>query len=142
VHPNPAVRKVIRPALASLPNVVLSEPLDYVDFLACLKQAYLVITDSGGVQEEATVLGKPVLVLRRNTERPEGIAAGTLKLVGTAPDRLPGTVQRLLQDTRAYRRMCRPSRVFGDGHAAKRIVHVLERNLDTHATRKLPIFCQ
>jgi len=130
VHPNPAVRRIIRPELASLPNVLLCEPLDYGDFLTCLKQAYLVITDSGGVQEEATVLGKPVLVLRRNTERPEGIEAGTLKLVGTAPDRIPGAVQRLLQDSRAYRRMCRPSRVFGDGHAAERIVKILERDLD------------
>ena len=129
VHPNPAVRRIIRPELASLPNVVLCEPLDYVDFLACLKQSYLVITDSGGVQEEATVLGKPVLVLRRKTERPEGIAAGTLQLVGTAPHRIPGAVQRLLEDGRAYRRRCRPSRVFGDGHAAARIVKILEQSL-------------
>jgi UDP-N-acetylglucosamine 2-epimerase (non-hydrolysing) len=129
LHPNPAVRKLIRPTLASLPNVVLCEPLDYLTFLACLKQSHLVITDSGGVQEEATVLGKPVLVFRGNTERPEGLKAGNIQLVGTTADRLAGDVERLLLDPQAYRRMSRPSPVFGDGHASERIVQILERCL-------------
>jgi UDP-N-acetylglucosamine 2-epimerase (non-hydrolysing) len=129
VHPNPAVREVMVPELKPAPNVVLCEPLDYDRFLACLKHAYLVISDSGGVQEEATALGKPVLVLREETERQEGVKAGALKLVGTDAKQIERAATRLLADPRAYARMCQASHVFGDGRAAQRIVRILERSL-------------
>ena len=127
VHPNPNVRAPLALKLARLPKVVLCEPLDYEQFLSCLKHAYLVISDSGGVQEEATVLGKPVLVLRDETERPEGIKAGALKLVGTNPQIIIREAERLLGNRSAYRRMSRTSNVFGDGRSACRIISVLER---------------
>src|SRR6185295_9884793 len=129
VHPNPAVRSVIMPVLAPVPNVVLCEPLDYDQFLSCLKHAFFVVSDSGGVQEEATALGKPVLVLRTETERQEGVRAGALKLVGTDEHRIVRESQRLLLDAGAYRRMCRASDVFGDGAASQRIVEILEEAL-------------
>ena len=129
VHPNPVVRAAINPGLKSLPNVVLCEPLDYPQFLWCLKKAFLVISDSGGVQEEATALGKPVLVLREETERQEGIRAGALKLVGTDSVRIAREAHRLLVDARAYGRMCRASNIFGDGQAASRIVRVVRESL-------------
>jgi UDP-N-acetylglucosamine 2-epimerase (non-hydrolysing) len=129
MHPNPAVRNVMMPELKRIPNVVLCEPMDYDRFLACMKHAYLVISDSGGVQEEATALGKPVLVLRRETERQEGVHAGALKLVGTSARHIAQEASRLLDDARAYRRMSRASHVFGDGQAARRIVNILERSL-------------
>jgi UDP-N-acetylglucosamine 2-epimerase (non-hydrolysing) len=131
VHPNPAVRAAVVPRLSNVPNVVLCEPLDYERFLACLKNAYLVLSDSGGVQEEATALGKPVLVLRETTERQEGVKAGALKLVGTDADRIVQECRRLLRDARAYRRMCRASDVFGNGHASELIVKTLEKSLET-----------
>jgi len=127
VHPNPAVGAAITPSLKRVSNVILCEPLDYDQFLSCLQHAFLVISDSGGVQEEATALGKPVLVLRQDTERPEGVVAGALKLIGTDADRVVREGERLLRDARAYRRMCRASNVFGDGHSAKRIVKIVER---------------
>jgi UDP-N-acetylglucosamine 2-epimerase (non-hydrolysing) len=129
VHPNPAVREVVMPALEPLENVVLCEPLDYEQFLAGLKHAHFVISDSGGVQEEATALGKPVLVLRSETERQEGVRAGALKLVGTDARRIVRETRRMIEDRRAYERMCRASDVFGDGEAAPRIVRALERSL-------------
>ncbi|MCI0745215.1 MAG: UDP-N-acetylglucosamine 2-epimerase (non-hydrolyzing) [Verrucomicrobia subdivision 3 bacterium] len=129
VHPNPAVRLAVMPVLETLPNVILCEPLDYDQFLSCLKHACFVISDSGGVQEEATALGKPVLVLRDETERQEGVKAGALKLVGTNKTRIIRESQRLLTDRRAYQQMCRASNVFGDGEAARRIVNILERSL-------------
>jgi UDP-N-acetylglucosamine 2-epimerase (non-hydrolysing) len=129
LHPNPSVRAAIRPRLKGLPNVILCEPLDYDEFLSCLRHAYLILSDSGGVQEEATALGKPVLVLRGETERQEGVAAGALKLLGTDARRLAREGQRLLDDRRARERMCRASNAFGDGHAAARIVRILERSL-------------
>ena len=129
VHPNPAVREVMMPRLKPISNVVLCEPMDYDRFLACMKHAYFVISDSGGVQEEATALGKPVLVLRRETERQEGVHAGALKLVGTDSRHIEREANRLLDDAQAYRRMCRASHVFGDGGAARRIVRILEQSL-------------
>jgi UDP-N-acetylglucosamine 2-epimerase (non-hydrolysing) len=135
IHPNPAVRGVMLPLLSQLSNVKTCEPLDYQEFLSCLKHAYLVISDSGGVQEEATALGKPVLVLRRETERPEGVSAGALKLVGTDTDRISGEAERLLTDARAYARMQQASNVFGDGHAAERIVKIVERALLTNRSQ-------
>ncbi len=135
VHPNPAVRAAMAPQLQSIPNAVLCEPLDYQAFLWCLKRAVLVISDSGGVQEEATALGKPVVVLREQTERPEGIKAGALKLVGTDAGRLVGECQRLLRNAKAHQRICRASSVFGDGHAAERIVKILEQSLNGEHSR-------
>jgi UDP-N-acetylglucosamine 2-epimerase (non-hydrolysing) len=129
VHPNPAVRKVVMPKLEGIANVVLCEPLDYDQFLSCLKNSYLVLSDSGGVQEEATALGKPVLVLRETTERQEGVKAGALKLVGTDKNRIVRETRRLLSSKRAYQQMCRASNVFGDGLAAERIVKILEDSL-------------
>lgn len=135
VHPNPAVRETVYPVLAGKPNVTLCEPLGYDDFLAALKRAWLVLSDSGGVQEEATALGRPVLVLRKETERPEGVKAGTLKLVGTDHRRIVAEVARLYSARGAYLKMTRGSRVFGDGHAAERIVALLEEKL-----QPLPVF--
>ena len=129
VHPNPAVRATVLPKLENIPNVVLCEPLDYDTFLSCLKHAFLVLSDSGGVQEEATALGKPVLVLRESTERQEGVKAGALKLVGTDARRIVRESRRLLTDAAAYRRMSRASNVFGDGRSAARMVKILERAL-------------
>ena len=129
VHPNPAVRQTVMPKFQNIPNVVLCEPLDYDQFLSCLKHAYLVLSDSGGVQEEATALGKPVLVLRDSTERQEGVKAGALKLVGTDAKLIVRESNRLLRVPAAYKKMCRASNVFGDGHSAERIVKILERSL-------------
>jgi UDP-N-acetylglucosamine 2-epimerase len=103
-------------------NVVLLEPLDYSRFVDLLRRAWLAITDSGGIQEEAPSLGKPVLVLRDRTERPEAVAAGTVKLVGTDPDRIVEAAVRLLEDESEYRRMSRIHNPYGDGHASERIV--------------------
>ncbi len=129
VHPNPAVRSVVEPLLSGISNVMVCPPLPYEQFIACLRRARFVISDSGGVQEEATALGKPVLVLRQETERPEGVRAGSLKLVGTDGRRIAREGQRLLADSRVYRRMSRASDVFGDGKAARRIVRILEQAL-------------
>ena len=129
VHPNPAVRAAVKPLLSRISNVILRAPLPYDQFVACLQRAHFAISDSGGVQEEATALGKPVLVLRRETERPEGIRAGALKLVGTEARRIAIEGQRLLDDAAACQRMSRASNVFGDGRAAGRIVRILERAL-------------
>jgi UDP-N-acetylglucosamine 2-epimerase (non-hydrolysing) len=134
VHPNPAVRTVVLPKLQGIENVVLCEPLDYDQFLSCLKNAYLVLSDSGGVQEEATALGKPVLVLRDTTERQEGVKAGALKLVGTDKNRIVRETRRLLTNKKAYQQMCRASNVFGDGLAAERIVKILEDSFTKAAT--------
>lgn len=129
VHPNPAVREVIAPVLRSLPNVRLTEPMDYDEFLSHLVRAHVVLSDSGGVQEEATSLGKPVLLLRRETERPEGIEAGVVKMTGTDEDRIYRVAHRLLTSRKAWAAMARGSKVFGDGKSARRIVGILERSL-------------
>src|SRR5439155_23528535 len=118
------------PRLECIRTGVVCQPLDYEQFLSCLKHAFLVISDSGGVQEEATGLGKPVLVLRDQTERQEGVKAGALKLVGTDSGRIVRETNRLLTDPRAYHRMSQASNVFGDGRSAGRIVAVLEAALN------------
>jgi len=120
VHPNPNVRRVLEP-LQRRDNVLLVEPLDYCDLVFMLKSCYLVVTDSGGIQEEAPSLGKPVLVTRELTERPEAIAAGSARLVGTDERRLFDSVTELLDDAKAYRRMSRVRNPYGDGHASPRI---------------------
>jgi UDP-N-acetylglucosamine 2-epimerase (non-hydrolysing) len=129
VHPNPRVRDVLGARLGRLDNVLLTEPLGYATFSKLLGRAHLVITDSGGVQEEAPSLGKPVLVLRETTERTEGLEAGTLRLIGTDPDRIFVETTRLLTDRVAYEEMATAENPYGDGHAAARIVRALEHVL-------------
>ncbi|MCW2412176.1 MULTISPECIES: non-hydrolyzing UDP-N-acetylglucosamine 2-epimerase [unclassified Sphingobium] len=125
VHPNPQVRATLEPALSGLENVALIEPLDYPGFVGLLDAASLVLTDSGGIQEEAPSFGKPVLVMRETTERPEGIEAGTARLIGTVPDRIVAEVARLLDDPQAYAAMAHAHSPFGDGQAAARIAAML-----------------
>jgi UDP-N-acetylglucosamine 2-epimerase (non-hydrolysing) len=129
VHPNPNVRRVMDAALAGLPNVALIEPLDYPHFAHLLSLAEIMLTDSGGVQEEAPALGKPVLVMRETTERPEGVAAGTARLVGTDTDRIVTEIFTLLDDKHAYEAMARAHNPFGDGQASRRIVELLANEI-------------
>ncbi len=125
VHPNPNIKDVAHALLAGLANFKLCEPLDYAPFVAAMKRAYLILTDSGGVQEEAPALGKPVLVLRDETERPEAVAEGVVKLVGPNFEPIVTETQRLLDDPAAYAAMARGVSPYGDGHAAERIINVL-----------------
>lgn len=129
VHPNPAVGPVVAARLGGLPRVTLCEPLPYGAFVAALKRSYLVLTDSGGVQEEAPALGKPVLVLRDESERPEAVAAGVARLVGTDPRAIVREADRLLNDPSAYRAMARGASPYGDGRAAPRIAAAVARAL-------------
>jgi UDP-N-acetylglucosamine 2-epimerase (non-hydrolysing) len=122
VHLSPEVRKAVVPALQGVPGVILREPLDYLDMVRALLWCDLVVTDSGGVQEEAPTFGRPVLVVREATERPEAVLAGVARVVGTDSTRLVEEVERLLDDERAYAEMARVVSPFGDGHAAERIV--------------------
>jgi UDP-N-acetylglucosamine 2-epimerase (non-hydrolysing) len=125
VHLNPNVQQVVRTSLRDVPNISLLEPLDYLPLVQLMKASYLVLTDSGGLQEEAPGLGKPVLVLRGVTERPEGVQAGTVKLAGTDKDRIVRETARLLEDAAEYERMARAVNPYGDGHASQRIVESL-----------------
>ncbi len=127
LHRNPAVRASVNPILQGVARVLLIEPPDYVPFVKLEQKAALILTDSGGVQEEAPSLGKPVLVLRETTERPEGVEAGTAKLVGTNTATIIREAQRLLSDPTAYDAMARAVSPYGDGEAAKRIVDAIER---------------
>jgi UDP-N-acetylglucosamine 2-epimerase (non-hydrolysing) len=129
VHPNPAVGPVMDAILGHRENVARIEPLDYPHFVRALGLCDLVLTDSGGVQEEAPALGKPVLVMRETTERPEGIVAGTARLVGTDEDRIVSEVFTLLDDSEAHAAMARAHNPFGDGHAADRIAETLAHAL-------------
>lgn len=129
VHPNPNVRNVVHAQLGGLPNIFLIDPQDYLPFLYLQKRSYLVLTDSGGVQEEAPSLGKPVLVMRENTERPEGVTAGTARLVGTDVDKIVTNANRLLDDQAAYREMSEQHNPYGDGRASARIVEELLRHV-------------
>ncbi|MFQ7233515.1 MAG: non-hydrolyzing UDP-N-acetylglucosamine 2-epimerase [Enterococcus hulanensis] len=125
MHKNPAVRKVVQETLGSLENISLIEPLDVIDFHNYAKQSYLILTDSGGVQEEAPSLGVPVLVLRDQTERPEGVAAGTLRLVGTDSETVYATIKELFEDSAAYEKMTKASNPYGDGKASERITEAI-----------------
>jgi UDP-N-acetylglucosamine 2-epimerase (non-hydrolysing) len=125
VHPNPAVLAVVQPALSQTPGVHLCEPLDYLALVQVLAGCDLVLTDSGGLQEEAPTFGKPVLVLRETTERPEAIEAGVARLVGTEPAAVYAAAVHLLDDPVAYAAMARAGNPFGDGTAAQRIAHAL-----------------
>lgn len=128
VHPNPNVHAIAHEVLEGHPHIVLCPPLDYLPFIGAMQRAYLILSDSGGVQEEAPALGKPVLVLRRETERPEAVEEGVVKLVGPDYDRIVGEAQRLLDDPMAYKMMARGVSPYGDGHAAERIIAVLREH--------------
>jgi UDP-N-acetylglucosamine 2-epimerase (non-hydrolysing) len=125
LHPNPNVAGVMRPALAGASNIALIDPLDYLDFVAMMAASDIVLTDSGGIQEEAPSLGKPVLVMRDTTERPEGVAAGTARLVGADATRIIAETVRLLDDQEAYESMARAHNPYGDGTASRRISAIL-----------------
>ncbi len=125
VHMNPRVREVARAELGGCDRIRLVEPLDVVDFHNFMQRSYLILTDSGGIQEEAPSLGKPVLVMRDTTERPEGVAAGTLRLVGTDEKAIHAACRELLDDPSAYAAMAHASNPYGDGHACERIADVL-----------------
>ncbi len=125
VHKNPKVREVVNAELGGLEKVHLIDPLDYEPFANLMNKAYLILTDSGGVQEEAPALGKPVLVLRDTTERPEAVLAGTVKLIGTDRERVYAEAKKLLTDKDEYSRMAEAVNPYGDGQAARRIIHAI-----------------
>lgn len=129
IHMNPVVREIANEYLGDDDRIHIIEPLDVLDFHNFLSRSYLILTDSGGIQEEAPSLGKPVLVMRDTTERPEGIAAGTLKLVGTEEETIYNEFCRLLSDQDEYEAMSKASNPYGDGHACERIVDILEQSL-------------
>lgn len=126
IHMNPAVRKVAAEILGNNERIHIIEPLEVLDFHNFLNSCYLVLTDSGGIQEEAPSLGKPVLVMRNTTERPEGVEAGTLKVVGTQEKSIYEAFKLLLDDQEEYERMSRASNPYGDGYASRRIADILE----------------
>jgi UDP-N-acetylglucosamine 2-epimerase (non-hydrolysing) len=125
VHLNPNVQDPVRTILQGLPNILLLEPLDYVSFIALMKRAHILLTDSGGMQEEGASLRKPVLVMRSVSERPEAVLAGSASLVGTDPETIVASVNRLLDDAELYQEMTSHENLFGDGGAARRIVRFL-----------------
>jgi UDP-N-acetylglucosamine 2-epimerase (non-hydrolysing) len=125
VHPNPHVHEPVHRLLDHVPNIVLVPPADYQTLVHLMKRSALILTDSGGIQEEAPSLGVPVLVLREVTERPEAVEAGVAQVVGTDPERIVGLASRLLNDSKAHAAMARPVNPYGDGHAAERIVETL-----------------
>ena len=129
VHLNPNVQAPVREILEGLPNVRLLAPLDYVSFVACMQRAYILLTDSGGIQEEGPALHKPVLVMREVSERPEAISAGTACLTGTDPEAIIEAARSLLDDPRRYEQMTNRPNPYGDGHAAERIVEFLTARL-------------
>jgi UDP-N-acetylglucosamine 2-epimerase (non-hydrolysing) len=125
MHPNPNVVEAMNRVLGDRPNIARIDPLDYPHFIRALELCDIALTDSGGVQEEAPALAKPVLVMRETTERPEGVAAGTAKLIGTDPERIVSEISTLLDDKGAYQSMARAHNPFGDGHASGRIAKVI-----------------
>ncbi|MBW4576820.1 MAG: UDP-N-acetylglucosamine 2-epimerase (non-hydrolyzing) [Aphanothece sp. CMT-3BRIN-NPC111] len=128
LHRNPTVREPLQKYLGNHPRVFLTEPLDYAELVGAIQRCYLLLTDSGGLQEEAPSLGKPVLVLRETTERPEAITAGTAKLVGTNSDQIATAASQLLSDAAAYETMSTAINPFGDGHAAERILQIVKKH--------------
>ncbi|MEB3307780.1 MAG: UDP-N-acetylglucosamine 2-epimerase (non-hydrolyzing), partial [Cyanobacteriota bacterium] len=131
LHRNPTVREPLQALLGSHPRAFLTEPLDYDQLVAAMRGATLVLTDSGGLQEEAPALGKPVLVLRRTTERPEAVTAGTARLIGTDPAEIVRAAGELLTEPSAYEAMARAHNPFGDGRASGRIVEAARRFLSS-----------
>jgi UDP-N-acetylglucosamine 2-epimerase (non-hydrolysing) len=138
VHPSPLVRETVGRLLGDEPQIRLIEPLGYQEFIRLLDTCYLVLSDSGGIQEEAPALGKPVLVLRDKTERPESISAGTSQLVGTNPMRVLQATERLLYDEVAYRAMAHAENPYGDGRAAERVAAALRLHFGLAAERPAP----
>ncbi len=130
-HMNPVVREAVLPAIEGKPNVIVTEPLAYGEFTRMLSLAHVVLTDSGGVQEEAPSLGKPVLVMRDNTERPEAVHAGTVALIGTDEDRIVKEVDRLLNEQAHFDSMANAVNPYGDGRAAARTVAAVGHLLGT-----------
>lgn len=130
LHRNPTVREPIQAALGEHPRVFLTEPLDYAELVGAIQRCYLLLTDSGGIQEEAPSLGKPVLVLRETTERPEAVEAGTAKLIGTNPNLILQEAGELLSDRMAYDKMANAINPFGDGKASERIVEIVRNYLN------------
>ena len=135
VHPNPNVQAPVRRHLTGRPNVVLVDPLEYVPFVDLMRRAWLLITDSGGVQEEGPSLGKPILVLRAKTERPEAVQAGTVKLVGTDTECIVREATRLLDDRPEYDRMARVHNPYGDGRASGRIADLIISFLTSYSSK-------
>jgi UDP-N-acetylglucosamine 2-epimerase (non-hydrolysing) len=125
VHLNPNVQRPVHEILSGVARVHLLPPVDYLTFVELMRRAYLLVTDSGGIQEEAPALGKPVLVMRDHTERPEGVEAGTARLVGTSRERIVGAVEELLRDPAAYAAMAQAHNPYGDGRAAERIARFI-----------------
>jgi UDP-N-acetylglucosamine 2-epimerase (non-hydrolysing) len=140
VHPNPNVQNVVLRLLSGHPRIRLAEPLDYQAFVAAMKRAYFILTDSGGVQEEAPALARPVLVLRDETERPEAVAAGVARVIGTDRGRIVAEAWRLLDDSAHYARMAQGGSPYGDGRAAARIVAVLKSELAGEEDELIPAF--
>jgi UDP-N-acetylglucosamine 2-epimerase (non-hydrolysing) len=133
VHLNPRVQAIVGTALSGHPAIHLVEPLEYVPFVALMRRAYLIITDSGGIQEEAPGLGKPVLVTRETTERPEAISAGTARLVGTSVQGIVSAAETLLDDAPSYARMAQAKNPFGDGTAATQLIgHLIHKQDACH----------
>jgi UDP-N-acetylglucosamine 2-epimerase (non-hydrolysing) len=134
VHLNPNIQEPVKSMLSAQKNISLIEPLDYVSFVALMNKCYLILTDSGGIQEEAPSLGKPVLVMRENSERPEAITAGTARLVGTDKQTIVEEVSKLIEDEFEYNSMAKSINPYGDGNACERIISVLKQKLPRHAT--------
>ncbi len=138
VHPNPNVEAPVREWLQGRPNILLLEPLQYVPFVDLMRRAWLLLTDSGGIQEEGPSLGKPILVLREKTERPEAVEAGTAKLVGTDTDRIVSEAVRLLEDRLEYERMARVHNPYGDGRASARIADAIRSFFTDNCSQRQP----
>ncbi|EKK1020909.1 UDP-N-acetylglucosamine 2-epimerase (non-hydrolyzing), partial [Escherichia coli] len=126
VHKNPNVREVVSTHLSNINNIFLIEPLQYLPFIYMMSKSYLILTDSGGIQEEAPSLGKPVLVMRDTTERPEAVKAGTVKIVGTNKNIIMKSVQELLNNKGLYEMMSQSLNPYGDGKAVDKIIHILK----------------
>jgi UDP-N-acetylglucosamine 2-epimerase (non-hydrolysing) len=131
LHRNPTVRDPLQKMLGEHPRVFLTEPLNYLELVGAIQRCHLLLTDSGGLQEEAPSLGKPVLVLRETTERPEAVTGGTAKLIGTNSDRITSAVSELLENPAAYAQMSNAINPFGDGHASEKILMAIEQFLAT-----------
>ena len=132
VHPNPNVKETVQKEMKGLKRIKLCEPLNYQEFVKAMCRAYLIITDSGGIQEEAPALAKPVLVLRAETERPEAIEMGVVKLVGTSREKIVKSASRLLEDELTYKAMAKGVSPYGDGHAAERTSAIIANHLGVH----------
>ena len=132
MHKNPIVRETIIRILSGYKNIFLTEPFGYGEFVGVMRESELILSDSGGIQEEAPVLGKPVLVLRETTERSEGIDAGTSKLVGTSPDKILSEVTCLLCNKKEYEKMSTANNPYGDGTSSKKILDECIKFLDAH----------